>query len=203
MQMRATLAVMFMLPAASAAQETATGIPGWQFVTEGGFAGTPAQLDVMPPGWHITTTAGGLWWDTTWAGHGSYAVEMEVFLFPEPASSDYGIFIGGRTLGSPGMAYQSFQVSPAGAFDVESRSGGEMKNHLAGEVHAAVVKQGATSPVKNVLRVEVRPAAVGFSVNGTELYRGPGSGAVDGVAGLRLGAGINLHVSRFTVQPLQ
>jgi hypothetical protein len=51
--------------------------------------------------------------------------------------------------------------------------------------------------VKNVFRVEANPAEVVFSVNGSVVTKHPrGSVVMDGPFGLRIGKGVNVHISR-------
>ena len=63
--------------------------------------------------------------------------------------------------------------------------------------NSAVLPAKGPDPVKNVLRVEAGAAEVVFSVNGSVVTKQPrGSLAMDGLFGLRIGKGINVHVSR-------
>jgi hypothetical protein len=66
--------------------------------------------------------------------------------------------------------------------------------------HAAIVKGNEKEPVKNALRVDVGAAAIDVDVNGQRVLSLPRDRAeVDGRVGLRIGAGLNLHVTTFDV----
>ena len=66
--------------------------------------------------------------------------------------------------------------------------------------NTGVAPQAGTEPVKNVLKIDVTAGDVVFSANGTSIATLPRARLnTDGQFGLRIGKGVNVHVSRLDV----
>lgn len=171
-------------------------------VTEGGGALATDQWYYvgMPPGWHITTKPGVLLYHPSHEGRGNFTLQSEIFLFPGDNQEEYGLFLGGQSLepASAEPTYIAFVVRRDGQRAVLMRTGAKTTALLDWRPTAAVVPQAGTETAKNVLKVEVSPAVIVFSVNGSEVARMPKTGDIpDGAVGLRAGKSVNLHVSTF------
>ena len=72
--------------------------------------------------------------------------------------------------------------------------------------HPAIVSwegRGEGATAKNVLAIEVRGDEVAFFVNDQEVARVPRADVdTDGIVGLRVNHGLNLHVTSLDVTPL-
>ncbi|HEU0012314.1 MAG TPA: hypothetical protein VFQ45_01450 [Longimicrobium sp.] len=156
----------------------------------------------MAPGWHVTTGARAVLYDSATSASGNYALEAELFLFPGSAGEHYGIFVGGQRYGRWVPRYLHLAIDRAGGVFVYEVYGDKIVEHVNTARHEAVAAHtGGEGPVKNVLRIEVNAAAVRFLVNGQEVKSVPRAMfepvELEGLVGLWVGAGMNLHVSRF------
>lgn len=197
-------------PAASASADEAEPAEGeWP-------AGWEARLDhpdresreevaftTMSPGWHVTTGPATILWDPADTASGSYRVEAEIFLFdPGQRREGFGLFIGGRDLQGEGQRYTYFLIRRDGRFLIKKRQGEETMTVQDWTEAPAIVtwEERGEETADNVLALDVGPEEVVFSVNGEEVARQPRSAVdADGVVGLRVNHGLNLHVSRLDV----
>lgn len=160
----------------------------------------------MPPGWHVTTGPGvALWHPATTAG-GTFRVEMEVFLFdPEQRRQGFGFFVGGRDLEGPGRTWVGFLVREGGEYRVTARRGARTEALRGWDAHPSVMsytdRPAEESTARNVLVMEAREDAVRFVVNEREVLSVARRELppLDGIVGLRVDPGLNLHVSRLDV----
>jgi hypothetical protein len=154
----------------------------------------------MPPGWHITQGPGSVFYQPEYQARGNFAIEAEIFLFPDSSAEEYGLFAGGRSL-EPGRAlYTAFVARRDGHTAVLERKAAGVVPIANWTPNSSVAPSRGPDPVKNVLRVDATAGDVIFSVNGTIVTTQPrGSLVVDGPFGLRIGKGVNVHVSRLDV----
>ena len=162
----------------------------------------------MPPGWHVTTTRySGIFYDPAWQAEGDFRITAQIFLFPDSRQEGYGVFFGGRELEGPGQRYVYVLLRKDGAYLVKRREGSDTREIVPWTPSPAVaaLAPGATSNVKNDLVIEASGDRVRVLVNDQELGSWPratldGGGA--GQVGLRLNHGLNLHVSKLTIEPI-
>ncbi|MDX1395189.1 MAG: hypothetical protein R3195_12400 [Gemmatimonadota bacterium] len=189
------------------AQDEPSGPPeGWVVLTDrGGHGGGDLQFVDMPPGWHITTGPSGIFYHPDNTASGEFVVESEVFLFdPGSRNEAFGIFIGGDGLDGDEQVYTYFLIRRDGSALVKRRDGGSTSNIMGWTPAESVVtweeRGDEAVTARNVLRVEVGGGEMAFSVNGEEVYRGSTDGVrVDGVVGLRVNHGLNLHFSSLEI----
>jgi hypothetical protein len=161
----------------------------------------------MPPGWHVTTGPAVILYRPEMEAGGAYRVEMEVFLFdPGSRRESFGFFIGGRQLDGEGQRYTYFLIREGRQFLVKARDGRETPTLVEWTDHDAVRafvdREEGESSVRNVLAAEIGAEDVRFFVNGSEVTRIARDGlAVEGVVGLRVNHGLNLHVSHLELSP--
>lgn len=143
--------------------------------------------------------------------------------------SPYGLFLAGRGLegeseeepeghgegelhghlhgegdGEGGAAFVSFEIDNAGRFRIASHFGDSTREVAAWTASDAVVTLGedATGPVENVLAVDVRAEETVFYINDLRVAAAPSEGLpLDGVIGLRAGAGLSLHLTEIAIGP--
>lgn len=176
------------------AQQPATP-DGWQWAVDGS-ADSGVHFTRMPPGYHITTGPAATLFHAGHQADGIFTLESRIFLFPNSADGEYGLFIGGADLSGAGRSYTAFVARRDGSIAVLRRAGGAVTPVATWVRHDSVKTPGADDAVPNVLRVAVERAAVVFTVNGAEVARVPrDSVATDGLFGFRVGQGVNLHVA--------
>lgn len=176
----------------------------WRWVTD-----APAQVttggDVsdstfwfvsMPPGWHITTGPGSLFFDPEYAARERFTVESELILFPGDSQEEYGVFVGGRDLGEGSASYTAFVLRRDGSVAVVYREAGTDRFIVPWALHDAVMPHPGDGTVSNVIAVVAGGPDISFRVNGTEVAAlSRDMIGVDGMFGFRIGAGMNLHIT--------
>ena len=157
----------------------------------------------MEPGFHVTTGPATILYDPDTQAEGTYRVESESFLFdPQGRREAFGVFFGGRDLDGPDQAYTYFLIRQGGEYLIKRRHGSTTSDVQGWTRHAAIASYEGQN-AKNVLAVEVGSDQVTFFANGEELTSVPRSDVdVDGVVGLRVNHGLNIHVTTLDVGPL-
>ena len=177
------------------------GAKGWQAVMD-----TPAPDSLlysvdMPPGWHVTAHGpGALLGDSTWSLDGAGVIETDIFLFPGESREGYGLFLGGDGLRSS-PHWIGVLLRRDASVAVVSHRRGETRWIADWVRHDAIKPGDPTDAVKNSLRVDLGPVNTRILVNGTVVMELATSaiGAPRGAIGLRVGPGLNLHVTKVTL----
>ena len=165
-------------------------------------------LVAMPPGIHVTTGPATIAYHPDSTATGDFTIESETFLFdPQGRREAFGFFIGGSDLQGPDQRYTYFLLREGGEFLVKTRAGSETSVVQDWTAHPAIVSFAArpedTGTAKNVLGLQVSGDELRFSVNGEEVWSGPRDGlATEGVFGLRVNHGLNLHVTTIMAHPV-
>lgn len=166
----------------------------------------PAELEFvsMAPGWHITTGPAGIFYHPDSTATGRFRLEAEIFLFPTNGRDReaFGVFFGGRDLEGAGQAYSYFLIRNTGSYLVKRRAGAGTSDVVGWTDAPSMARQAGEDQAKNVFAVEAGAETVEFYLNGARLRSVPRSDLdVDGIVGLRVNHGLNLHVSSLTVRP--
>ncbi len=158
-------------------------------------------LVTMPPGYHVTTGPAMIAWHPDSVAAGNFRVESQTFLFdPGGRREAFGFFVGGSDLQGPDQRYTYFLLREGGEFLVKTRAGTETTVVHDWTAHPAIVSY-ATKPedagtAENVLALEAAGDQLRFWVNGELVWTGPRAElATDGVFGLRVNHGLNLHMT--------
>jgi hypothetical protein len=158
----------------------------------------------MPPGWHITTTEqGAILFPKGRSVEGRWAIEAELFLFPDPSDAPLGIVV--EAADAPEGAMQlRFLMRRDGQAAVWARHGDVDSLLVPWHADTAVSGHPGAGVIKYVLRVTHEAETLAFAINGREMVAFPTHGEDHpALPGLRLGPGLNVHVSRFDlVTPL-
>lgn len=185
----------------------------WKARYDDGTTVAERRFVVMRPGWHVFAGPGGLFWDPGSYASGAFGVSSTVFLFPEGdpeqsgstrLDSPFGLFLAGGELEAGGARYVAFELRNDGRFRIAEHTGGETRDLAPWTAHDAVVTSGAetTGPVKNVLAVDVREDRTVFYLNDVQIAELPGDRVtLDGVIGVRAGAGLSIHVTEVDIGP--
>ncbi len=155
----------------------------------------------MPPGWHVTTTeAGVVLFPNAATVSGRWGIEVELFLFPNPSDEGLGIVVEG--VDEEGQ--YRFLMRRDGQASLEARSGAMVVTPQPWTTDTVATPHDGTGVIKYTMRLMNESGHLAFSINGHEMF----AHAVEGdgpvvVPGLRIGRGLNVHVSRFDlVTPL-
>ncbi|MBM4188553.1 MAG: hypothetical protein FJ206_14715 [Gemmatimonadetes bacterium] len=153
----------------------------------------------MPPGFHITMGPGGSLYHPTVSLDGRFELEGEFFLFPGESASEYGFFVGGSRLEEATGDWVGFVVRRDGSAGVIQRRAGATESIRPWQAFGSIVPGRAGGTARNVLKVIAGPEVV-FQVNGAQVARIPRDSVnLTGLAGFRIGSGVNLHVTSFDV----
>ena len=185
----------------------------WKVRYEGSDEAAERNFVVMRPGWHVYAGSGSLLWDPGRFASGNYAVKSTIYLFPEGdpdrsgstrTDSPFGLFVGGRDLEGDEPTYVSFQIDNAGRFRIAQHTGDEIEELVPWTAHdgLSVLDEPATSPAENVLEVDIRGEQTIFYIGGESVAKLPSEDlSLDGVVGLRAGAGLSLHITEIAIGP--
>lgn len=153
----------------------------------------------MPPGWHLTTTEQGVTTSPRDVSvHNRWGIEVELFLFPNPSNEPFGILVESNDPDGPdGGATLRFLLRADGSVSAEARHG-TTERVLVPWTRDSTRRAHAGGVERHVLRVVHEAATLAFSVDGQEVLAVPTGGANPrAVPALRVGRGLNLHISRF------
>jgi hypothetical protein len=188
-----------------AAPLAAQAPPGWKVRADDPKADmAKLSFEEMKPGFHVTTGPAVILWNPENTATGNFTIEAEIFFFREGSrdTEAYGILLGGKDL--DGAAdYVYFMLRNDGKYLVKHRAGNG-DTHVISDWSAnpaVAVHTGSGGPtVKNVISVAAVTDSVKFSVNGKPVASYPRSHMKpEGIVGVRVNHGLNLHVSKLTV----
>ena len=195
--MRFRLAPLSLLvPALTVAQQPPSSEPVWRLDGASPTAGGD-RFDRMPPGWHITTTdRGGTLLLEGRMVQGRFAVEVELFLFPNPSEVGFGVVLEHRTESAVAGAMQ-FLFRRDGSAMAVARHGERDTVLVPWKRDTTIAAHVPAQVTKYVFRVQHDEGFLAFGINGTEVLAVPTDGMDHAaVPGLRVGPGLNLHISR-------
>jgi hypothetical protein len=154
----------------------------------------------MPPGWHLTTGPAVTLYEPTVQASGRYAVEARFAVFPNPSDQGYGVFLGGRHLETGAREFLAVLLRSDGAVSVERRGPAGSRALLPWTPAASAKPHSGKGVVGNTLRVSVEPDSLRIDVNDVRAAALPApEQSLDGPFGLRIGSGIDLHVTTLTL----
>lgn len=205
--------ILFATPLAAQSGHNLERPNHWKARYDDGTSAPDRRFVVMRPGWHVFSGPGGLFWDPGSFASGAFGVSSTIFLFPEGdpdqsgstrLDSSFGLFLAGSELDGDTAGYVSFELRNDRHFRIAEHSGGKTRDLVLWTEHDAVVTMGAESsgPVKNVLAVDVRGDHAMFYLNDAPIAELPRNQiTLDGVIGVRAGAGLSIHVTEVDIGP--
>lgn len=153
----------------------------------------------MTPGWHVTTHRAAIFYHPANTAEGQFTATAGIYFFDpgDRQREGYGLLFGGRDLEGDGQSYVYFLARNTGEFLIKRRSG-ESTEIIQDWTRSEAVKRapGETESVLNEFTVEVGPDDVRFHIN-EQLVATRSADEIesDGVIGLRLNHGVNVHVA--------
>jgi len=195
---------MLVISTLAATSLAAQAPPGWKVRADDPKADmTKLAFGEMKPGFHVTTGPAVILWNPDNTASGNFTVDSEIVFFREGSRDGeaYGLLLGGKDL-ETAPDYVYFMLRNDGKYLVKHRAGnGDIHQITDWTQHPAVVMhQGAEGTVKNAIAVAATTDSVRFSVNGKHVASYPRSHMKpDGIVGLRVNHGLNLHVSKLVL----
>lgn len=117
-----------------------------------------------------------------------------------PAPQAYGLFVSGADLDKDTHRYTAFVVRQDGKFQIVSVNAGKQTVLADWRPAKAMVELKGVKPT-NTLEVRALQDAVHFLIGDQEVHQLPRARVgPDGVAGVRLGPGLNVQVTKFEVK---
>jgi hypothetical protein len=155
----------------------------------------------MPPGWHVTSGPAGIYYHPDSTVSGNYTLTSTINTFdPKGRNREaFGVILGGKNLDAPNQDYVYFLIRNTGEFLVKHRGGSETHVMIDWQASDAIDKyvEGQEGTAINKLSVAVMNGTATFLINDTEVASHQAS--PDGVFGLRVNHGINLHIRDLSV----
>jgi hypothetical protein len=213
----ALLVLLALVPRGAVAQDTPRtaagpvgGTPeGWLWRTDSPArpqAGQAAQsgesfrFEPMAPVWHVTMGPGAILYGERERAAGRFSVAATLILFPEPTDAEYGVFVGGEDLSGANARWTAFVVRGDGSAAVIRSERGRSALVMPWTRFDAVVSRGSNKMAQNLVAVRAEPDSVRFVVNDIVVQTFARSSlALDGQFGLRIGEGVNMHVTNLDV----
>lgn len=162
----------------------------------GGFSLSPAE-----PGTRITSGSfSGILYRPGQSATGTYEVIASVHVLPGSRRAEgYGVFVGGSDLDGDGQRYTYFLLRNDGKYLVKTREGSGTSTVVdwtdSPAIRTLPESAAAGESAANTIVVRVTPNAVTLLVNGERVLRRPrGELPLDGIVGLRVNHGLELHV---------
>lgn len=206
---RCGISATLLMPALLAAQAPADWRYSLDHLALPPVAGEPTAgawaYQQMPPGWHLTTTDQGvtLFPEAKLPMTGAWGVEMEFFLFPDPSDEGVGIVLL-PTAESEHSGELRLLVRRDGQVSATVFTSSDTMVISPWSSDTGVVAHDGKEIKPYLLRVVHQGDVVTVTVDGRQRLTLPmGPNVQHPVAGIRAGAGLNLHIARFDlIRPL-
>ena len=158
----------------------------------------------MTPGWHITAHKSAVFYHPASTAEGNYLARASIYFFDpgERQREGYGVIFGGADLDGETQTYGYLLLRNTGEFLIKKRVGSETSivQDWTSSDAVRTVESGGES-VLNDMAVKVDGDQVHFILNGENIATHPSSAVpTDGVFGLRMNHGVNVHVADLSVE---
>ncbi|UCF19147.1 MAG: hypothetical protein JSU87_14640 [Gemmatimonadota bacterium] len=198
----ALLLLTLSLSVSPAAGQDAERPAGWKVRFDRPAPDSAVYFVSMEPGWHITTGPAGIFYDAERKAAGNYRLRSEISLFSSARLDGFGVFVGGQNLESESQAYVYFLIRKDGRFLIKRRNGTETEVITPWTENPAIVKHdGGEGTASNVLVLECGAEYIDFFVNDEKVASLPRAElAVEGIVGLRMNHGLDVHVIDLSIE---
>lgn len=180
-----------------------TAPDGWRVATAP--PGDPGDIffRTMGPGVHTTAGPAALYFHPDSLGTDPYAVEATFVQIARPEPDEgHGLVLAGRDLDSATPAHLDFLVRGDGSWGVRRRQGDRETWVRSWTPSDAVNPKAPTGTASNALAVEVSGGEATFRINDQVVttIQAESATGLNGVAGLWVGPGHDMHVAGFAVR---
>lgn len=151
----------------------------------------------MTPGWHLTAGPSAIYYHPASTATGDFTAHTAIHLFdPQGRNEGYGLIVGGTDLEDADQAYLYFLIRNDGKYLVKKRHGAETSVVVPWTSSETILPFTGDEPsVLNKMSVTVAGDTISFSINDQQVHELPSADhSTDGVVGLRVNHGLNLHV---------
>lgn len=168
---------------------------GWTIVADDGRTAAVDFVE-MSPGWHIMSRTDALIYQPARTLDGSFRAEYEVHVFPSQPSAA-GVFFGGKGLEPGRYDYFEVLIDSQGRYRIGHRASNAY-HEVVPWTPDEVIRVPTDQPAPNTMAVVVSPERLSVTINDKEVtaFVPPDYARFDGVAGLRIMSGLNVHVTR-------
>jgi hypothetical protein len=168
-------------------------------------AGAPISGASYTPsgdGWEVRTGPAHILHAAKDVGTGNYTASATIEQLEAPTHPEaFGIFIGGRDLDKPSLAYTYFLVRGTGDLAVKVREGDKTRDVLKWTASPDVPKADASGKATYALAATVTADAVKFMVNGKQVASVSKAGLpTDGIAGPRINHNLHVRVTPVSIR---
>lgn len=117
-----------------------------------------------------------------------------------PAPQPYGLFVSGADLDKDTHRYTAFEVRQDGKYRIVTMNGGKETVVVQWRTAAPMIELKGVKPT-NTLEVRALQSGIHFLIGDKELHQMPREKAgADGIAGVRLGPGLSVQVTKLEVK---
>lgn len=185
----------------------ATATSEWQVRADQGHESAEGfALAEAVPGWRISSGGfSGILWRPDQAGTGTYEVITTIHVLPGSRRTEgYGILVGGAGLGGDAQRYTYVLLRNDGKYLIKTRDGGSTSTVVdwtdAAAIRTLPASAAADESAANTIVLQVTPNAITLVINGERVLRRPrGDLPLDGIVGLRVNHGLELHIHALDV----
>ena len=191
-------------PAAPQSAVGATGaLPeGWKARLDDASA-KPDAVRVAAEKTSMTFTSGpaGIYYKPDMKAEKDYTVSATFSqLKPSAQPEGYGLFVAGADLDKDTARYTALVVRSDGKFQIQSRSGGQTRVIVPWKTAPQMMEPKGVK-TSNTLTIRALQGAVHFLIGDREVHQMPRARAGgDGLAGVRIGSGLNVQVDGLDVK---
>jgi hypothetical protein len=149
----------------------------------------------------FTTGPAGLYYKPDMKAEKDYTLSASLSeLKPSATPQPFGLFVAGADLDKDAPRYTAFLIRSDGMFQIESRNGGTTTVIVPWKA-AAEMREPKGVKTTNTLTIRTLQDAIHFLIADKEVHQMPREKAgEDGVAGIRIGSGLNVQVTALDVK---
>jgi hypothetical protein len=181
---------------------------GWVVRADTTIARNPKDTTALvtrTPGWGVKSGPSSILWSPRNRASGSYVLAAHYFLLPPVTATlpAYGVFLGGRNMGTPSARYTEFLIRNDMKYTVRQHVGAKTVVLKDWTTLAGLVTHSGkrTELAGNRFRIIVDPQMVQFVVNRAVAFSLPrATVAPDGVFGMRIGTDQELAVESLELE---
>jgi hypothetical protein len=189
-------------PAPKSADNPVSSLPdGWRARLDDPEAKDTGGVQVEKDAIVFTGGPGGLYYKPGMKAEKDYTV-IAAFTQAKilPAPQPYGLFISGVDLDKDTISYTGFLVRQDGKYRIVTRSGAKETVVVDWRTASPMLEPKGVKPT-NTLEIRALQDGVHFLIAGKEVHQMPRSAAgADGVAGVRVGPGLTIQVTKLETE---